>query len=100
MRLRRQPIVGIVGRSSSQRRAPQGWQRDELEPFRAAFYFFAALKYAYLILQLVMELKYPQLRVLVATKSRGYLRSDWPTLVEMLIFQPTIILDGMMINVE
>lgn len=58
------------------------------------------LKYAYLVLSLAMEIKFDDVRVRVASASRGYLRSDWPTLVESLIFTPTIILDGMMINVE
>jgi hypothetical protein len=47
-----------------------------------------------------MELRFEHWRLELANWSNGYIRTDWPVIVETLILLPCIILDGLESNVE
>lgn len=76
------------------------WGDLNMKDIEIAFYFFQAVKFLIIIFTLVTE-RFDTLDDQIAIKlSKIGVRSDWKELLESLIFIPSVIIDGMLINAE
>eukprot|EP00026_Physarum_polycephalum_P009464 Phypoly_transcript_09589.p1 GENE.Phypoly_transcript_09589~~Phypoly_transcript_09589.p1 ORF type:complete len:411 (+),score=36.61 Phypoly_transcript_09589:145-1377(+) len=88
-------IVAII---SFQNKAK--WRSLNMHAIEISFYFFQGLKYAMLVFSVVSE-HYEELDDKITHKlARFGVRADWKELLEGLIFIPSVIIDGMIVNAE
>lgn len=77
------------------------WKSLDMHPITIAFYIVQGLKYLMLIFSVVSEHVNDELDDLITLKlSRVGVRADWKELLEGLIFIPSCIIDGMILNAE
>eukprot|EP01112_Ceratiomyxa_fruticulosa_P009638 TRINITY_DN2522_c0_g1_i2.p1 TRINITY_DN2522_c0_g1~~TRINITY_DN2522_c0_g1_i2.p1 ORF type:complete len:319 (-),score=55.91 TRINITY_DN2522_c0_g1_i2:44-1000(-) len=72
-----------------------------MRPISIAFYVFAALKYALLVFEILTEYFFEELDEKITIKLyRLGIRSDWNSILSAVIFIPSIVIDGMLLNAE
>jgi len=77
------------------------WGDLQMNQTFIAFYIFMSLKYALLIVEVLLEYKFEEIDDKITYKlARIGIRSDWKGLLHSLIFVPSVIIDGLMNNAE